>query len=210
MATNYVSFDVVVSAVASVRASRVAAMEHLADEANITQDKQGRFHAPHDGFVWSDGMVYQAGEYLPDYDGAVSGSAGRTKFTCVSSIECVTELRRIGFTFGEQYTRNGDTNGVPMVNAYFEGRQSEVKAIVGVIPASKKVLTMADQADGTVWETTLGKLYDKWAKNLWCDYIVDDALLDAMIEWKDAKAANPKHKAVKVSVGYAYTETLVK
>lgn len=206
MATNYVSFDVVVSAVASVRAARVAALKHITDEANITQDKQGRFHAPHDGFVWSDGMVYQAGEYLPDYDGAVSGPAGRTNFTCVSSIDCVTALRRIGFTFGDSYTRNG----VTMINAYFEGRQAEVKAITGVIPASTKVLTLADQADGTVWETTLGKLYDKWSKNLWCDYIIDDALLTAMIEWKDAKVSNPKHKSVKLSVGYAYTETLVK
>ena len=196
MSTNYVSFDVVVSAVASVRATRAAAMKQIADEANITQDKQGRFHAPHDGFVWSDGLVYQAGEYLPDYDGAVSGPAGRTEFACVSSIECVTALRKIGFTFGEPYTRNG----VSMVNAYFEGRQSEVKAIVGVIPASSKVLTLADQADGTVWETTLGKLHDKWSKNLWCDYIIDDALLDAMIEWKDAKAANPKHKIGRAHV----------
>ena len=210
MATNYVPFDVVVSAVASVRATRAAAMEQIADKANITQDKQGRFHAPHDGFVWSDGMVYKAGEYLPDYDGAVSGPAGRTKFACVSSVDCVTALRKIGFTFGEPYTRNGDTMvGDTLINAYFEGRQSEVKAIVGVIPASSKVLTLADQADGTVWETTLGKLHDKWSKNLWCDYIIDDALLDAMIEWKDAKLANLKHKAVKVSVGYAYTETLV-
>ena len=48
MATNYVSFDVVVSAVASVRAARVAAMKQIADGANITPDKQGRFHAPHD------------------------------------------------------------------------------------------------------------------------------------------------------------------
>lgn len=206
MSTNYMPFGVVVSAIESVRATRMAALEQLTDEANITQDKQGRFHAPHDGFVWSDGMVYQAGEYLPDYDGAVSGPAGRTKFTCVSSVDCVTALRKIGFTFGEQYTRNGIT----MVTAYFDGRQSEVKAITGVIPASKKVMTLADHADGTVWETTLGKLYDKWAKNLWCDYTIDDALLDAMIEWKDAKLANPKHKAVKVSVGYAYSETLVK
>lgn len=206
MATNYVSFDVVVSAVASVYASRAAALKQITDEANITQDKQGRFHAPHDGFVWSDGMVYQAGEYLPDYDGAVSGPTGRTKFTCVSSAECVTALRKVGFTFGEAYTRNS----VTLVNAYFEGRQSEVKVITSVIPASTKVLTLADQADGTVWETTLGKLHDKWSKNLWCDYIVDDALLTSMIEWKDAKAANPKHKSVKLSVGYAYTETLVK
>ena len=206
MATNYVSFDVIVSAVASVYASRVAAMKQLTDEANITQDKQGRFHAPHDGFVWSDGLVYRAGEYLPDYDGAVSGPAGRTKFACVSSVECVTALRKIGFTFGEAYARNG----IILVNAYFEGRQSEVDAINKLIPANKKVLTLADQADGTVWETTLGKLYDKWSKNLWCDYVIDDALLTAMIDWKDAKAANSRHKAVKVSVGYAYTETLVK
>ena len=137
---------------------------------------------------------------------AVPRASGDEPFACVSSIECVTALRKIGFTFGEPYTRNGIT----LINAYFEGRQSEVKAIVGVIPASKKVLTLADHADGTVWETTLGKLHDKWSKNLWCDYIIDDALLDAMIEWKDAKAANPKHKTVKVSVGYAYTETLVK
>ncbi len=206
MATNYVSFDAVVSAVASVRAARVAALEQITGEANITQDRQGRFHAPHDGFVWSDGMVYQAGEYLPDYDGALSGSAVRTKIVCIPSIECLTALRKIGFTFGGQYTRNGIT----LINAYFDGRQSEVKAIVGVIPASAKVLTLADHADGTVWETSLGKLHDKWSKNLWCDYTIDDALLDAMIEWKDAKAANPKHKAVKVSVGYAYTETLFK
>lgn len=206
MATSHVSFDVIVSAVASVRASRVAAMKQIADDANITQDKQGRFHAPCDGFVWSDGLVYNAGEYLPDYDGAVSGPAGRTKFTCVSSVECVTALRKIGFTFGEPYTRND----VTLVNAYFEGRQSEVDAINNLIPANKKVLTLADQADGTVWETTLGKLYDKWSKNLWCDYVIDDALLTAMIDWKDAKAANSKHKAVKVWVGYAYTETLVK
>lgn len=206
MATNYVSFDVIVSALASVYASRVAALKQIADEANITQDKQGRFHAPCDGFVWSDGLVYNAGEYLPDYDGAVSGPAARTKFTCVSSVECVTALRKVGFTFGEAYTRN-DVN---LVNAYFEGRQSEVDAINKLIPANKKVLTLADQADGTVWETTLGKLYDKWSKNLWCDYIIDDALLTAMIDWEDAKAANPKHKAVKVLVGYAYSETLVK
>lgn len=206
MATNYVSFDVIVSAVASVYASRVAALKQLADEANITQDKQGRFHAPHDGFVWSDGLVYRAGEYLPDYDGAVGGPAGRTKFACVSSVECVTALRKAGFTFGEAYTRNGAI----LVNAYFEGRQSEVKAITSVIPASTKVLTLADHADGTVWETTLGKLHDKWVKTPWCDYIIDDELLTAMIDWKDAKAAHPKHKAVKVSVGYAYTETLVK
>ena len=206
MATNYVSFDVVVSAVASVRAARVAALKQLAGETNIAQDKQGRYHAPHDGFVWSDGMIYKAGEYLPDYDGAVSGPAGRTKFACVSSVDCVTALRKTDFTFGEPYNRNG----VTMINAYFEGRQAEVKAINGVIPASTKVLTMADQADGTVWETTLGKLYDKWSKNLWCDYIVDEALLTAMIEWKDAKVANPKHKPVKLSVGYAYNETLVK
>ena len=205
MSTSYVSFDAVVSAIASVRATRAAALKQTADEANLIQDKQGRFHAPHDGFVWSDGMVYQAGEYLPDYDGAVSGPAGRTKFTCVSSVECVTALRKIGFTFGEPYTRNDTT----LVNAYFEGRQAEVKAINGVVPASAKVLTLADQADGTVWTTTLGKLHDKWSKNLWCDYIIDDALLTAMIEWKDAKAANPKHKTVKLSVGYAYTETLV-
>jgi hypothetical protein len=206
MATNYVSFDVIVSAVASVHASRVAALKQITDEANITQDKQGRFHAPHDGFVWSDGLVYQAGEYLPDYDGAVSGPAGRTKFACVSSAECVTALRKVGFTFGEPYTRND----IALVNAYFEGRQSEVDAINNLIQANKKVLTLADQADGTVWETTLGKLHDKWAKTPWCDYVIDDALLTAMIDWKDAKAANPKHKAVKVSVGYAYFETLVK
>jgi hypothetical protein len=206
MATNYVPFDVIVSAVASVHASRVAALKQIADKANITQDKQGRFHAPHDGFVWSDGMVYQAGEYLPDYDGAVGGPAGRAKFTCVSSAECVTALRKVGFTFGAAYTRNDAT----LVNAYFEGRQSEVDAINSLIPANKKVLSHADQADGTVWETTLGKLHDKWAKTPWCDYIIDDALLTAMVEWKDAKAANPKHKAVKLSVGYAYTETLVK
>lgn len=206
MATNYVSFDVIVSAVASVYASRVAAMKQIAGEANITRDKQGRFHAPCDGFVWSDGLVYQAGEYLPDYDGAVSGPAGRTKFACVSSVECVTALRKVGFTFGEQYTRNG----IVMINAYFEGRQSEVNAINNLIPANKKVLTLADQADGTVWETTLGKLHDKWVKTPWCDYIIDDALLTAMVDWKDAKAANSKHKAVKVSVGYAYSETLVR
>ena len=206
MSTSYVSFDAVVSAIASVRATRAAALKQITYEANITQDKQGRFHAPHDGFVWSDGLVYNAGEYLPDYDGAVSGPAARTKFTCVSSVECVEALRKVGFTFGEPYNRNG----VILINAYFEGRQSEVNAINKLIPANKKVLTVADQADGTVWETTLGKLYDKWSKNLWCDYIIDNALLDAMIEWKDAKAANPKHKSVKLSVGYAYTETLVK
>ena len=144
MATNYVSFDVVVSAVASVYASRAAAIEQFAAEANITQDKQGRFHAPYDGFVWSDGMVYNAGEYLPDYDGAVSGPTVRTRLTCISSVECVTALRKVGFTFGEAYTRND----VTLVNAYFEGRQSEVNAINNLIPANKKVLTLADQADG--------------------------------------------------------------
>ena len=113
MSTSYVSFDAVVSAIVSINTARVAAMEQLADEANITQDKRGRFHAPHDGFVWSDGLVYNAGEYLPDYDGAVSGPAARTKFTCVASEGCVTALRKVGFTFGAAYTRN-DIN---MVNA---------------------------------------------------------------------------------------------
>lgn len=206
MTTNYVSFDAVVSAIMTISTARVAALKQIVDEANLAQDKQGRFHAPHDGFVWSDGLVYNAGEYLPDYDGAVSGPAARTKFTCVASEECVTALRKVGFTFGAAYTRNN----VTMVNAYFEGRKSEVDAINNLIPANKKVLSYADQADGTVWETTLGKLHDKWAKTPWCDYVIDDTLLTAMIEWKDAKTANTKHKAVKVSVGYAYTETLVK
>lgn len=52
------------------RQAKVDAAKALNKGAEPTLDKFGRYHAPHDGYIWGDeaGDVYMGGQYLPDED----------------------------------------------------------------------------------------------------------------------------------------------
>ena len=195
MSVISVSATNIVSAVRDMRAARVA----VASDAGAIMGKDGRWHAPHNGFTWIDGRVYNGGEYLPEEDGAASNTR-QIKFTVNATEAVKASLKTIGCTFGAAFERNG----VHVCYAYFEGSIAETSHIRTLVKPDRRVLSYAEQADGATWETTLLKLRSK------IDFEdFDDALLATVHEWAAARDANPKTKTVKVSVGYKYVTYLV-
>jgi hypothetical protein len=75
-------FDLTIAMIVSIaeqafnsRAARYIA--HTEQYGEPTVDKNGRKHAPHNGFVWIDDNVYAGGEYLPEEEYTISGTTIR-------------------------------------------------------------------------------------------------------------------------------------
>lgn len=195
MAVVSVSAATITSSIQGMRAARVA----VASDAGAIMGRDGRWHAPHNGFTWLDGCVYNGGEYLPEEDGA-SSNTRQIKFTVNATEAVKASLKTIGCSFGAAFERDGKA----VCYAYFEGSIAETSHIRALVKPDRRVLSFAEQADGTTWETTMLKLRSKIGFE---DF--DDALLAAVSEWAAARDANPKTKTVKVSVGYKYVTYLV-
>ena len=195
MSVISVSAATIASSVQGMRAARVA----VVSDAGAIMGKDGRWHAPHNGFTWLDGRVYNGGEYLPEEDGA-SSNTRQIKFTVNATEAVKASLKTIGCSFGAAFERNGKV----VCYAYFEGSIAETSHIRTLVKHDCRVLSYAEQADGTTWETTLLKLRSKIGFE---DF--DDALLATVRGWAAAKDANPNTKTVKVCVGYKYVTYLV-
>ena len=103
-------------------------------ESEAIPDKDGRFHAPHDGFVW-DGVVYKGGEYLPLEESQVLSTA-KLKML-VSDVENLKN-RFNNITTGKAWTVNGEQ----VCNAYFNVKKSIAQDITKLAPYVGKTLDL--------------------------------------------------------------------
>ena len=174
-----------------------------------TRDRAGRLHAPCNGFVWGD-SVYAAGEFLGDECGGVV--VGISRFMATADAAAQLKALNVGFTSGSAFSRDGMT----VCYVYGELWSGHATAVKSTVPTNRKILSLAEQANGTTWATTAGKLHGKIyplacapTYSLECMEDVSPELDEILGEWFSHKIKTGKSKRIALEIGYNHQTFVV-
>ena len=181
-----------------------------------TRDRAGRLHAPCNGYVWC-GSEYAAGEFLADEFGEMGGARDLKpvkidRFMATSEAAAQLKALNIGFTSGSAFERDGHA----VCYVYGEMWSGHATAVKSAVPASRKILSLAGQANGTTWATTAGKLHGKIyplacapTYSLECMEDVAPELDEILGEWFSHKMKTGKSKRIPLEIGYNHQTFVV-
>ena len=133
-------------------------------EIEPTVDKDGRYHAPVDGYVWINGDTYLGGQYLPFDEDNGKAKATQTKKIKIQ-LDAVPALKKV------VYGSNGkswEENGKPVCYFYAQVEQSLLTLINKHLPdvGSKQIVLVEIHGNPTnqkTWKWSTPKIIAKHA-----------------------------------------------
>lgn len=141
--------------------------ETMIQNSSITKDSNGRYHAPHDDFLWIDDNVYSAGEYLPHDE---SHSQPNKKLVVKVALNSLQILKH-----SLPEASNGKTweqNGVKVTKVYAEVPEKLHKQLQKLIPHSGKRMVTVEEAKnkglnhGATWKFNLRGISNAFNKDV--------------------------------------------
>lgn len=128
-----------------------------------TIDDKGRLHAPHSGYVSSDGHIFDKGQYIPtlvdEYRGRESLKVKVKGEDFINALQADAELSKgLGKTWF-------DNDGIMFANLYLDAAASESKSVIAVVrkvEASYPVTAVRHTLDGK--QVVTGTVISLWSK----------------------------------------------
>lgn len=180
--------------------------ESKIQDANVTKDDNGRYHAPHNNFLWIDNNVYSAGEYLPYDEGHSQANKKLVVKVAVRSLQVLKESL--------PEASNGkiwDQNCVKVTKVYAEVPESLYRQLQSLIPRNgKRMITVKDAQEqglshGATWKFNLRGITNAFNKDVMSgsDLYVDSYCSNKGLEFgeniffndnHDGTFKNPKNK----------------
>jgi hypothetical protein len=134
--------NITIATIISIIAENRAAMEarhekHVEKHGAPVRDKDGRYHAPHDGYMWGE-QTYLGGQYLPEDDDYREPARETLKIKVLTSALPALELYG---SAGKSWT---DNKGREVCYCYLNVTNGEQAQIEPQLPASGKRLVSVE------------------------------------------------------------------